>query len=250
MHPRTLWPALLLTSSLASSAGGCGTKGGGEGESTSGATSTSGSTGATGSSGSTATSGADACEGFLDAAEVGPAVEVRIENHRDVAIFLEAGPACTAEPRLELLGPGGEGLHFRELVCDATCADHFTGECACAADCGLAPVIRIEAGGAYSYTWPGALLVPVTAPAECVAEGCSPSCEQRQQAGAGAYTFRSAAGVGAAPCVEMPELCACTPGADGWCELFGLEGVVLEGLAEVEAGFSYPAETMVALVVE
>ncbi|HRI08736.1 MAG TPA: hypothetical protein PKW35_13020, partial [Nannocystaceae bacterium] len=68
--------------------------------------------------------------------------------------------------------------------------------------------------------------------------------------GAGGYTFGSAAGVGGAPGVERAELGACTPGGDGGCELVGVEGVVLEGLAEVEAGFSYPAETMVALVVE
>lgn len=239
----TRWSFLLAIDLAAASA--CAPKPGAETESGSG----------TGTSGSSATSeavtsGAGGCEEFLDQEVEGPTVTVTIENRRDAAAFVAAGPACTSEPLLELAGPGGSMLHFREVVCDYTCADQFSGMCQCAADCGLAPVIRIEPGGKYSQTWSGGLLVAVTAPTECVAEGCSPACERREQAPAGGYTFSTAVGSGAAPCAGMPELCDCVANADGWCPLFGLEGVTLEGLAPIEAAFTYPGETQAALLIE
>lgn len=196
------------------------------------------------------TSGGGGCEAFLDQEVEGPSVTVTIENLRDAPAFVAAGPACTSEPLLELAGPGGSMLHFREVVCDYTCADQFSGMCQCAADCALAPVIRIEPGGKYSQLWSGGLLVAVTAPTECVAEGCSPACSRREQAPAGGYTFSTAVGSGAAPCIDTPALCACEANADGWCPLFGLEGVTLEGLAPLEAAFTYPGETQAALLIE
>lgn len=196
----------------------------------------------------TTTSG-QVCESFLDQEVTGPAVAVTIENRREEAVFVLPGPGCSGRSRLELRRDGAT-LRFHDATCDFTCADHFAGGCQCEADCPASPAIRIEPSGRFRYTWSGALFVPVSPPESCFASECGSSCEQRQQAGPGAYEFASAAGLAASVCGDSPELCECMANADGWCELPGLDGAAFAEVVELAAGFTYPEQTAAALIVE
>jgi hypothetical protein len=196
------------------------------------------------------TTGAAICEPFRDQAVAGPAVVVTIENTQDGVVFVLPGPPCTSDPLLQLIDPGGEPVRYRETVCDFSCDDHFAGECLCAADCALAPAIRLEPGGVFTYTWSGAVFVPVMPPAACFMMDCGETCEQQQQAAAGQYAFSTQVGASVPVCTDTPDLCMCTPGPEGWCELYNIGAMDIEGAATVVAEFAYPDETSVALVVQ
>lgn len=198
----------------------------------------------------TTTEGGQVCEPFLDQEVTGPAVTVTIENHRAEAVFVLPGPQCSGQEQLGLVRDG-VSLRFRDGSCTFTCADQFAGECSCPADCPVSPTIRIEPGGVYRVHWSGSLYVPVNPPASCFALECGNACEQRQQAGAGAYVFTSAAGT-APPsgCDASPELCTCTANADGWCELPDLEAEAFAEVVELAGEFTYPEQTAAVLIVE
>lgn len=190
------------------------------------------------------------CEEFLNKPITGPEVVVTIENQRDVAVFVLPGPACTSDPLLDLGGPGGDSLVFRATICDYTCNEQFEGTCLCAADCALAPTIRIEAGGKFTYTWDGGVYTGVQPPEACFTQDCGPGCNRNEPAPAGDYVFATQVGADVMGCVDTPDLCTCTPNADGWCELPSVDATQITGATPIEQAFAYPTETAVALVVE
>lgn len=253
------YPRLLLPLLFASMLSGCGPKGEGESDASSegsgttgtasGTTSTASGTATEGATTEGATTGSGLCAPFVDQAIAGPEVVVTIENTRNSVVFVLPGPACTSDPRLQLRDGEGESLRFRKGACEFTCDQQFAGNCICAADCALAPAIRLEPGGVYSYTWAGGVFVPVTPPLSCFEMECGPMCDQRQQAAAGQYTFTTEVGASVPACTDNPDLCMCTPGPEGWCELYGVGSSMIEEVVPASGSFSYPNETAVALVV-
>jgi hypothetical protein len=141
-------------------------------------------------------------------------------------------------------------LIFRATACDYTCDDQFAGTCQCAADCALAPTIRVEPGGTFTYTWDGGLYTAVEPPAECFVQECGPGCNRHESAPAGDYTFASQVGAEVMGCAEDMNVCACTPNAMGWCALTSVDATMITGVTPIAAGFAYPGETAVTLVIK
>lgn len=188
-----------------------------------GATDGGSSEGATGG-GSTGggSTGGDVCEALADV-EPAPAVAVTLRNAGAEPVFVQYASGCDYVDLIAIAGPDADTpVQWNKGSCSFTCSEIATGFCGCPGFCAQDSVLMLAPGGTYGLTWSGGIYVPTEAPAACVGEGlCGTQCLQLLQAPGGTYSFTSIGGAAVSDCFD-PNMCTCTPNAEGWCTINAL----------------------------
>jgi hypothetical protein len=189
--------------------------------------------------------GENACEDFRppDTPPWTP-VKVRFRNEGSQALFLSAGQGCAGDPAFALES-GGQELRWQLGGCGLTCADLQENGCACAADCALPQVFRVEPGGFHEVTWSGAHFVDAAMPASCFADpGCAGSCPREEEAPHGTISIRGVLWDSATGCTLSS--CSCTPDANGSCQVDGPAMVDGQSI-EDSVAIAYPGSALAEL---
>lgn len=185
------------------------------------------------------------CDDLLDVTPT-PAVTITLRNTGSAPVFFVHATGCEFVEPLAIAGPDGDTpIEWRQDLCDFTCSQLFAEQCACPGSCAQDSVLMLASGGAYTISWSGAIYVPTTVPPACAGEICGDMCMQVVQAPAGAYELHAIGGSEVSGCAD-PDMCSCTPNAEGWCDVSatGVGGTPREALATLQ----YPAETAGELV--
>jgi hypothetical protein len=172
--------------------------------------------------------------------DIGPAVEVTILNQTDTVLYLPESTECTFGSAFAI-SLGGEVLDWIYGICDS-CADALQGLCMCPGPCAQDTVIRVDPGGRYVGSWPGADMFIATLTPDCIDE-CGSQCNALAQAEPGDY-LASAVASPTIICDIEPCDCLDTPDPDGWCRIGNAHA---DAGATVEAAFAYPGETAVEI---
>ncbi|MCY0987236.1 hypothetical protein OV203_08885 [Nannocystis sp. ILAH1] len=194
-----VWPLWLVSTALGAALA-CGPEPGpesGTGESTTAP----GSSGAASmTSAPSPTEGTAACEAYRSTADVGPPVTITLENQSGGPVWLASAVetwGCDPLPAIELVDADGLSLEFLGSHCTPWDCDTLMKLTDCTPscnNCGVADIVRMEAGASATVKWPGNRLTALDMTAEC-ASGlmCQRGCKRVDQAAAGIYTISVAA---------------------------------------------------------
>lgn len=159
----------------------------------------------------TGSNASSSCDGFDDEMS-NQMVSVVFRNQGTQPIFLHT--SFTADPgaRFTVSDSSGADVGLPFGSCNPTCASFAAGPVNCDAGIVIAPVMRIDPGGAYQETWNGLVTIARMMPAACYNEAATPqaSCSQLQKPASGSYQAHAIAGT------SCPD-CLCTPDATGFC---------------------------------
>jgi hypothetical protein len=176
------------------------------------------------------------CDGYLDDPPES-SVSLRFSNSGVTPIYLGMTVGCTGLLPFDIRPAGQTDLTLQHHGC-ASCGDLQESTPMCDTACMVAPVVRIEPGGDYSFEWDGRHYVSEMMPDSCYADDAQAVCTRQAVVADGSYEVT---GHAYNLCSTDPGTgeCTCTPSADGSCRVDG--AAMVEGtVRDVTLTLDYP----------
>jgi hypothetical protein len=176
------------------------------------------------------------CDRYLDDPPES-SVTLRFSNSGATPIYLGMTLGCTGLMPYDIRPAGQTELTLQHFSC-GSCAELQESTPMCDTSCNVPPVVRIDPGGEYSFTWDGRHYISEMMPDSCYADDAQAVCTRRAVVADGSYEVT---GYAFDLCSTDPGTgdCSCTPSADGSCPVDG--AAMVEGTRrELTLTFDYP----------